>query len=93
MLKVKTTGLFERRLENIFETDWDLGILVQEKISLFRKNPEDTRLRNHKLKRRLVGKFAFSITDDVRVVYELESKNVVRFLDIGTHMQVYTKKN
>jgi mRNA-degrading endonuclease YafQ of YafQ-DinJ toxin-antitoxin module len=37
------------------------------------------------------GKWAFSITDDIRIIYEWKDKNVVRFLAIGTHPEVYRK--
>jgi len=38
------------------------------------------------------GKFAFSITDDIRIVYEWLGKSTVRFLAIGEHEKVYTSK-
>jgi addiction module RelE/StbE family toxin len=45
-------------------------------------------LDDHALKGKMKGKRAFSITDDVRVIY-VESDNVFVFLDIGSHNQVY----
>ncbi len=39
------------------------------------------------------GKWAFSITDDIRIVYEWKTKNVVRFLAIGGHEKVYGRNN
>jgi len=35
------------------------------------------------------GKWAFSITDDIRVIYKWTGKNEVCLLDIGGHLQVY----
>ena len=37
------------------------------------------------------GKFAFSITNDIRIIYEWLGKNTVRFLAIGGHKKVYTQ--
>ncbi len=37
------------------------------------------------------GKFAFSITGDMRIIYEWLGKNTVRFLAIGGHKKVYTQ--
>lgn len=62
---------------------------VARRIIWFRKNPADTRLANHALKRRMKGKFAFSITRDTRIIYEWLGKSTVRFLAIGGHKQVY----
>jgi len=39
------------------------------------------------------GKFSFSITGDVRIVYEWLGRNEVRFLAIGGHRKVYGKVN
>ena len=89
MLKITKTGSFLRMLEEVILNDEVLEGLIREKIKLFIKNPNDTRLRNHKLTRRMKGKWAFSITGDIRIVYEWTSKNSARFLAIGTHQQVY----
>lgn len=45
-------------------------------------------LDDHALEGRMAGKRAFSITGDVRVVYE-ETSDYIIFLDVGTHAQVY----
>jgi len=37
------------------------------------------------------GKWAFSVTDDIRIVYEWLGKTTVRFLAIGRHSKVYKK--
>lgn len=90
MIKIKRTGKFDQMLKDLAE-DKKLLDLTEEKILLFAKNPTDTRLENHPLKRRLKGKWAFSVTDDVRIVYEWQGKNTVRFLAIGGHEKVYKK--
>lgn len=65
---------------------------IRHLINIFIKNTEDTRLHNHALKRRMKGKFAFSITGDIRIIYEWLGKNTIRFLAIGGHKKVYTRK-
>ena len=64
---------------------------VVKRIFWFRKNPNDSRLCNHALTKRMKGKFAFNITGDIRIVYEWLGKNTARFLAIGTHHKVYKK--
>ena len=62
---------------------------MEQRVQWFRKNPNDTRLDNHDLKKKMKGQWAFSITSDVRIVYEWMGKNWVRFLAIGGHIKVY----
>ena len=67
----------------------DLAETVDICVERFKRNPQDTRLDNHELTKKLLGRWAFSITDDIRIVYEWLRKNEVRFLAIGGHLQVY----
>lgn len=88
MLKIEFTGEYLVMLKNLI-ADEEVADLVAEKIVLFRNNPQDTRLRNHALTRSMASKWSFSITGDIRIVYEWLGKNTVRFLAIGTHQEVY----
>ncbi|KKU92239.1 MAG: hypothetical protein UY21_C0003G0015 [Microgenomates group bacterium GW2011_GWA1_48_10] len=38
------------------------------------------------------GKWAFSVTSDIRTIYIWVGKNTVSFLAIGSHKKVYGKK-
>ena len=87
MVKVVKSGNFLTMLDEI--NDPDIYILIREKIKIFINKPNDTRLRNHLLKKRMKGKFAFSVIKDIRIVYEWLGKNKVRFLAIGGHNKVY----
>lgn len=90
MLKIKKIGEFELQLEQLGYNNGDeITHLVDQKIKLFQKNPHDTRLRNHALTKRMKGKFAFSITGDIRIIYVWLGKSTVRFLAIGGHKKVY----
>lgn len=59
-----------------------------ERLTLFIENPVHPELQTHHLVGEKIRLMAFSITGDIRVVYRQE-KDVVLFLDIGTHNQVY----
>ncbi len=65
---------------------------VNRQVKLFQLNPNDTRLDNHSLTKRMDGKWAFSITDDIRIVYEWIGKRTVRFLASGSHKEVYGRE-
>ena len=92
MVKIKRRGDFSDMLKELTIQDGDLEKVMNERIKWFQNNPQDTRLDNHILKRSMVGKWAFSITDDIRIVYEWLNKNTVRFLAIGGHNRVYRRK-
>ncbi len=91
MVKIRVGKNFNQDYQNLLEEDKSLGIFVFERVKIFRNNPQDTRIKNHALTKRLKGKWAFSITSDIRVIYEWTGKNTVRFLAIGGHPQVYKK--
>lgn len=90
MLRVKKSGDFEDMLREL-DKNPEIYKSVRDRIKIFRKNPKDTRLSNHALTKRMKGKFAFSITEDIRIVYEWLGKNSVRFLAIGGHPKVYQR--
>jgi mRNA interferase YafQ len=51
-------------------------------------NPFDPSLRTHALTGELKGKYACSLTYDLRVVFTLYN-DIVHLLDIGSHDEVY----
>lgn len=60
-----------------------------ERFLIFLKNPTELILRDHPLVGDLYGKRAFSVTGDIRVIYQFLNKETVFLLRIGTHNQVY----
>lgn len=69
MPKIIETGNYITAYKELILKQANLEPLVRQRVKWFRKNPQDTRLDNHILKRKMQGKFAFSITDDIRIVY------------------------
>ena len=63
---------------------------VRAAIYKFRSNPFDPTLRNHPLKGSMVGRRAFSVGGDMRIIFkEYENYTMVLMLDVGSHNQVY----
>ena len=89
MVTIKIKGSYDLQYNDLVEKFPELAEIVDAKVKLFRKNPEDTRLENHALKRKLKGEWAFSITDSIRIVYEWQGKTTARFLRIGGHETIY----
>lgn len=57
-------------------------------IELFVRAPKAPSLKDHLLKGTLSGYRAFSVAENTRVVY-IETEKEFKFVDIGTHDQVY----
>jgi mRNA-degrading endonuclease YafQ of YafQ-DinJ toxin-antitoxin module len=65
-----------------------------EKLEIFLENEHHSSLKTHRLKGKKKEKYAFSITDDIRAIYNKNKQNdkiiiIFTFVDIGTHNQVY----
>lgn len=64
-------------------------------LRIFKKNPNDLQLKNHKLKREWVGHRSINIAPDFRVIYKerkLADETIIYFVAIGTHKQLYEQK-
>lgn len=92
MVKIEKTGKYNQLFNELCFVNPELKTEVDQKVRWFQNNPQDTRLRNHQLAGRLSGKWAFSVTGDIRIVYEWTGKNTARFLAIGVHQKVYKRK-
>ncbi len=56
---------------------------------MFEKDPFCQKLRTHKLRGKLKGLWAFSITYDYRIVFSFLSETDALLIDVGTHDEVY----
>lgn len=59
-----------------------------ERLKLFVQGELGYPLNDHALTGNLSGKRAFSVTGDIRVIYQETDTDII-FLDVGTHAQVY----
>ncbi len=80
--------LFEKHYLKRILPHKKLDAEFERRLGLFLTNQRGYPLDDHALTGKLTGKRAFSITADVRVIYE-ETETTIIFLDIGTHAQVY----
>ncbi len=91
MIRVDFDRNYYLYLEKLLQDQSELEYEIEQHIRWFRKNPDDTRLVNHPLIKHMSGRWAFSVTDDIRIVYLWTGKHAVRFLSIGRHAEVYGK--
>lgn len=66
MLKVQRHRGYINDLADLLISEPKLVDEIEKRIDWFRRNPDDTRLGNHELVKRMKGKCAFGITGDVR---------------------------
>lgn len=71
--------MFNKKLQRIFV----------ERLKLFESDRSNSKLKDHELSGSMKGFRAFSITEDIRVIYQDEDRNTVKFYDVGSHNQVY----
>lgn len=89
MTKVDYSAGYISDLNTLLLNNYELKEEIIKRIKWFRKKPSDSRLDDHILTGKLAGRCAFSITDDIRILYKWVGKNRVLFLAIGGHGKVY----
>lgn len=62
----------------------------EEKIKIFLQNPFHPILNNHELHGKYKGLRSIKITADLRVIYETVKKDIVLFLTIDSHGNLYS---
>ncbi len=63
---------------------------VIEKLKIFISDPMDERLNNHSLSGKWRVYRSINITGNVRAIYTTAHNNIVRFIDIGSHSDLYS---
>lgn len=81
-MKVVFTPTFVRKFKKLSHSLQDEA---NEKIALFRNNPDHLSLRIHKLKGQLRGFLSFSVNYAYRILFVYDDKKTVALLGIGTH--------
>lgn len=83
-------------LKKLKKVDVRIRKSFKEKILLFSKNPVETELNNHELKKEYKGYRSIDITADYRALYKerkIGDEIVVYFEILGTHDELYGNPN
>ena len=62
--------------------------LLRAALRRFAADPQDPLLRTHKLKGDLAGYWAFSVDDDLRVLFRLDGEDCF-LVSVGSHDEIY----
>jgi len=79
---------FQKNLANFINKHPELEIILKEKLNFLQHNPNDSRLKTHKLSGKLKNCWAIWITYEHRLIFHLENKYIF-LLAVGTHNEVY----
>lgn len=90
-MKAKFSPLVQQKLLQLNKKDKKLILKIEKQIKLFEKDPKHPSLRTHKLTGNLGDTWSISISRGFRMVYLVLEKDIVYFVDIGTHDEVYKK--
>ncbi len=66
---------------------------IDDCLRIFKRNPNDMQLKNHKLKREWIGHQSINITSDWRAIYkeikEGKEDSIAYFVALGAHKHLY----
>lgn len=83
---------FLRAYKKVIKINPNLKSKINETMALLQDNPYHPKLKTHKLHGKLNLLLASSVDYDYRMVFlikEIESRNYIVLVDIGTHYEVY----
>ncbi len=87
-MKIRYHKEFVKNYRKRIASNKKLSAKFQKQLEKFIENPKDASLRDHKLVGSMSQYRAFSMTGDIRVVYEIADGDICLY-DIGSHNQVY----
>lgn len=77
---------FEKDFAKLSPTIKKKAIATLEK---FVDDPQNPTLRNHGLSGKWKGHFSINVTGDTRAIYFVLEEDIVRFVAIGSHSELY----
>lgn len=88
-MRIERHPNFKRSYKKRIAKNLQLLKKTEDRLTLFKKDPTNPILKDHKLSGIENSFRAFSITGDFRIVYIRVSEDHIILLDIGSHNQVY----
>ncbi len=88
MKPIKRHKNFDKNFKKRIAPNKKVADQSRQRLNLFMLGERGHPLNDHALRGNMKGKRSFSINADIRVIY-VEEPDCYKFLDIGTHNQVY----
>lgn len=90
-MKTELSPNFQHKLAEIKKSNPKLLQKILKQLKIFQFYHQHPSLRNHKLSGRLQNVWSISADMSIRMLYEIDSRGIAYFFDIGTHDEVYRK--
>lgn len=87
-MRLELDNTFAKRAKKLLQKNSSLKNRYSDLLTKLSNNPFDPALHTHPLSGNLKGKYACSLTYELRVVFKLYD-DIVHLLDIGSHDEVY----
>ncbi len=88
-MRILQSPSFKRTYKKTISNNPELEARFWENVKLFTENPFAPQLKTHKLSGKLKELWSFTVAYDCRVVFYFVNNEVVEFVDIGRHADVY----
>ena len=83
--------VFSKKFEKLFKKQpKKIKEQFYKRLKILEKDPTSKILNIHKLGGKLKGKYSMNISGDVRAIFEIVDDEVIFFLLIGTHSELYS---
>ena len=87
-MQIKYHRRFLKNYRKRIAPDKNLANRFKHRLELRLKDPASAIIKDHRLIGKLKQYRSFSVTGDIRAVYQIED-NTIKLYDIGSHNQVY----
>lgn len=87
-MQIKYHRRFLKNYRNRIAPDKKLANRFRQRLELRLKDPANAVIKDHRLTGKLKQYRSFSVTGDIRAVYQIED-DTLKLYDIGSHNQVY----
>lgn len=88
-MKIVLHKTFVKNFDRRIKPNPNLRNRFNQRYLLFLNDPKNPILKDHALSGNMLGLRSFSISGDIRVTYRKIAYDLIEFMDIGTHPQVY----
>jgi len=86
---LELTPTFQKQMKILKRKDPKAFGRLRTHLVRFIADPFDPELRTHKLRGRLLERYAFSLSESLRVVFRFRDPTTIVLIALGTHSQVY----
>lgn len=84
---ITTTKKFDKKIQ---KQSKKIQQQFKKRINIFILDPNHPTLKVHKLSGDLKNLWSFSVTGDIRVVFDKSQKDIIILVNIGSHSELYS---